>query len=74
LGDILIISSARIRQVEDQMRMFSDTSALSMIEVRRDVVAWNPSHLLSTSEYERHCGRPGRAKVERLVMLAAKPT
>jgi hypothetical protein len=47
--------------------VLSDTSASSMIEVRRDVVAWSPSHLLRLRRI-----RAAEQKLETLVMLVAK--
>jgi hypothetical protein len=67
LEDILISNSSRIKPIKDHMKVLSDTSAWSMIEVRRDVVAWSPSHLIRLRQT-----RAAEQKLKTLVMLAAK--
>jgi hypothetical protein len=67
LEDILISNGSRIKPIKDHMKVLSDTSAWSMIEVRRDVVAWSPSHLLRFRRI-----RAAEQKLETLVMLVAQ--
>jgi hypothetical protein len=67
LEDILISSSSRIKPIKDHMKVLSDASAWSMIEVRPDVVAWSLSHLLRLRRI-----RAAEQKLETLVMLVAK--